>query len=93
MPSREGQVCGAWLPRPHFFNMLVFILVYIFLAVLGLCCCTWAFSSCSQWGLLSSCSQRGLLSSCNTRASHCGGFSHCRAQVLVRRLSSCGPSV
>ena len=24
---------------------------YLFLAVLGLCCCTWAFSSCGEWGL------------------------------------------
>ena len=22
------------------------------MAVLGLCCCAWAFSSCSEWGLL-----------------------------------------
>ena len=35
-----------------FFN----ICIYLFLAALGLCCCTWAFSSCGQYGLLSSCS-------------------------------------
>ena len=28
---------------------------YLFMAVLGLCCCTWTFSSCGEWGLLSSC--------------------------------------
>ena len=22
------------------------------MAALGLCCCTWAFSSCGEWGLL-----------------------------------------
>ena len=38
----------------------------IFLAALGLHCCTWAFSSCSE---------QGLLSSCRVWASHCGGFS------------------
>ena len=26
--------------------------IYLFLAVLGLCCCTQAFSSCGEWGLL-----------------------------------------
>ena len=39
---------------------------HVGLAVLGLHCCMWAFSSCS-W--------RGLLSSCGTQASLCGGFS------------------
>ena len=34
----------------YFFKINVFI--YLFLAVLGLRCCTWTFSSCSEWGLL-----------------------------------------
>ena len=46
--------------------------IYLFLAVLDLHCCTWAFSSC-KWGLLSSCS---------VWVSHCDGFSCCRAQAL-----------
>ena len=29
-----------------------FIYFYLFLAALGLCCCTRAFSSCGEWGLL-----------------------------------------
>ena len=33
-------------------------------------------------GLFSSCRQWGLLSSCGVWASHCGGFSCCRVQVL-----------
>ena len=44
------------------------------MAVLGLCCCTQAFSNCKEWRLLSSCSMR---------ASHCGGFSCCRAWALT----------
>ena len=28
------------------------LLIYLFLAALGLHCCVWAFSSCSEWGLL-----------------------------------------
>ena len=26
--------------------------IFIYLVVLHLCCCIWAFSSCSEWGLL-----------------------------------------
>ena len=62
--------------------------IYLFLAVLGLSCCAWAFSSSGEWGLVC----------CGARASHCGGFSCCgaralgmRASVVVARvLSSCG---
>ena len=50
--------------------------VYLFsLAVLGLRCCVWAFSGCSE---------RGLLSSCGAQASR-GGFSRCRTQALGSR--------
>ena len=33
-----------------FFEFMHFI--YLFLAVLGLCCCAWAFSGCGEWGPL-----------------------------------------
>ena len=33
-------------------NFFKFLFIYLFLDVLGLCCCTQAFSSCSKWGLL-----------------------------------------
>ena len=49
-----------------------------FLAVLGLCCCTWAFSSCSG---------QGLLSSCSMWAFHCAGFS-CGAHAGFSRCAS-----
>ena len=42
-----------------------FFSIYLFLAVLGLCCCAWP-------------SSRGA------QASHCGGFSCCRARALKR---------
>ena len=48
------------------------------MAVLDLCCCTWAFSSHREWG---------LLSSCRARASHRAGFSRYRAQTLGTRAS------
>ena len=66
-------------PGKNFFYVHKFI--SLFMAVLGLCRCTRAFSSCGEQGLLSSC---GML------ASHCGGVSYCRAWALECRLSSCG---
>ena len=34
------------------FFFLIILIFFFFLAVLGLHCCAWAFSSCSEWGLL-----------------------------------------
>ena len=53
-----------------FFSFLKNNFIYLFLTVLGLCCCAQAFSSCGEWGLLSSCS---------ARAFHCSSFSCCGA--------------
>ena len=46
--------------RNNFFFNKFYLFIYLFLAVLGLCCCTRAFSSCGEWGLLSV-AVRGLL--------------------------------
>ena len=43
---------------------------FLVLVAPGLNRCAWSFSSCGE---------RGLLSSCSARASHCSGFSRCRA--------------
>ena len=48
--------------------------------MLGLCCCTLAFSGCGE---------QGLLSSCGAQASDCSGFSCCRAGALEHGLGSC----
>ena len=62
---------------PSFLFKIKFI-YYLFLAALGLHCCRRASSSFGE---------RQLLSSCTARASHCDGFSPCRAQALgVRGL-------
>ena len=34
------------------FKEYIFIYVFIYLAMLGICCCRQAFSSCSEWVLL-----------------------------------------
>ena len=55
------------------------------MAVLGLCCCARAFSSCSQWGLLTAVppvvAEHGLKAR---------GLSSCGSGALEHRLSSCG---
>ena len=64
-------------------------LVILFLAAPGLHCCTRAFSSCSE---------QGLLSNYGARASHYSSFSHCKAQApgkwtsvaVGQGLNSCG---
>ena len=63
---------------------MTFYFVYLFvlfLAALSLCCCTQAFSSCDE---------SGLLCTWNVQASHCSGFSYCGAGTLESGLSSCG---
>ena len=64
-------------------NALYFILLIYFLVFLGVRCYTWAFSSCGEWR---------LLSSSKVWASHCHGFSCCRAQALGVQASvvACG---
>ena len=58
-------------------NNNILLWIHLFLAVLDL---LGTFSSCSEWG---------AVLHCRVWASHCGGFSSCRAQVLDRGLSSC----
>ena len=63
-----------------FFNKFIYFF-YLFLAVLGLHCCTWAFSSCDKQGLLfvAVC---GLLIAVASLAVEHG--------LYALRLSSCG---
>ena len=49
------------------------ILLILFLVVLGLPWCSWAFSGCCDWG---------LLSRCHAQISHGGGFCFCRTWAL-----------
>ena len=60
----------------------LFIYLYIFLAALGLPCCTQAFSSCGEQGLLF---VAGFVVGFVAQASHCGGFSCCGARALGAR--------
>ena len=79
-----SEICFQELQWKQFKKYL-----YLFLVVLGLCCCVKAFSSCGE---------RGRPSSCSVRAFHCGGVSccgekicaHCGARALEHRFSGCG---
>ena len=62
-----------------FFLINLFYFIYLlFLAALGLRCCTRDFSSCHE---------RGSTLHCGARSSHCGGFSCCRAWALGAQAS------
>ena len=54
-------------------SIIFFLILFIYLTALGLCCHTQAFSVCSAWG---------LLSSCRVWVSYCCGFSCCKAWGL-----------
>ena len=83
-----------------FFFLNIYLFIYLILVTLGLRCCTWAFSSCGDWGLVFVV-VHGLLIAV---ASHCGsqalgawasivvayGLSSCGSWALEHRLSSCG---
>ena len=73
---------------PHMWSIdflkIIYLFIYLFLAVLGLRCCARASSSCGE---------RGLLFPCGVQASHCGGFSCCGARALGVQASvvvACG---
>ena len=57
------------------------------MAVLGLRCCSWAFSSCSEWGLLSSCDAQLLPAVASLVAEH--GLQGTQASVVVAHGLSC----
>ena len=75
----------------HFFKINLFILFIYFLAVLGLRCCAWAFSSCGKRELLFD-AVRGLLTAVASLFSRCGArvLGTWASVVVAHGLSSCG---
>ena len=69
---------GKFSPFPFLFFFLINLFIYLFLSALGLHCCAQAFSSCGE---------QGLLFVAVAQASHCRGFSCCRAWALGKRAS------
>ena len=82
----QNIICHICVITSAYIRFLKNLFIHLLLAVLGLCCCAQAFSSCSKGE---------LLSGFGVGTSHCYGFSCCGAQALecvgsTRRLSSCG---
>ena len=87
-----------WIGFDLFFK---FLFVFIYLVALGLCCSTWAFSSCIERGLLFL-AVHGLLIAVVSLVAELGllglwasavaarGLSSCGERALERSLSSCG---
>ena len=74
---QQARPCAQKKPLP-FLSFVFFYLTYLFLTVLGLCCCSQAFSSCGEQGLLSSygapASPIWDFSCCGAQASRCRGL-------------------
>ena len=68
-----------------------YLFIYLFFVVLGLRCCTRAFSSCGEQGLLfvvfSCCGAQALGVRASVVVAH--GLSSCGSRALEHRLSSC----
>ena len=86
--SNVWQIMGT----QKYFFLFINVFIYLFLAALGLCGCTRAFSSCSARA-----SRRGGFSCCGARALGARasvvvsrGLSSCGSRAVERRLSSCG---
>ena len=70
-----------------------YIFIYLFLTVLGLHCCTWAFSTCREWDLLSTCGARTYcndLSCWVTQALGHAGFSSCGLRAPGNKFNGYG---
>ena len=95
------EFCCVLSNRDIFFFFLKNKFIYLFLAALGLCCCTRAFSRCGDWGLLFiavhsllivvaclCCRERALGTRAAVVVAH--GLSSCGSQAVECRLSSRG---
>ena len=72
-----------------------YVSTYLFLAVLGLCCCLQALSSRSEWGLLVAVASVCRAWALGTRASGVAtcGLRSCGSRALEGWPTSCGPLV
>ena len=68
-------------PLLSLFFFLSLIFIYLFMAVLGLCFCARAFSSCGKWGPLFIAVRRPLIIAASLVAEH---------RLQTHRLSNCG---
>ena len=98
MVIRSSSFLQVKLSQEHltFFKK---INLFLFLAELGLCCCTRAFSSCGEWGLLSVAVRGLLIAVASLVGEHglqaCGPqqLRHAGSVVVARGLQSTGSAV
>ena len=50
--SVSGTLFFIFLQIYFYSFMYLFMYLFLFLVALGVCCCTWALSSCGEWGPL-----------------------------------------
>ena len=86
-------ICPSDTLNRHF--LFLKINLVLFLAVLGFCCCVWAFSSCSEQGLLFLVVHHAGFSCCGARVLRASvvaarGLGSCGSRALESRFSSCG---
>ena len=79
----SGWISEAATAR-FFFSFLINLLIYLLMAALGLCCCTRAFSSCGERGLLFVAVRELLVEVASLAAEH--GLQSTRASVVVPLL-------
>ena len=95
--AQDASVNRSYLCLKNFkqvFQCLtLFFFFNLFLAALGLHCCSWAFSSCGGWGLLFIAVSGLLIAVASFVVEHrlqAHGLSTCGSRALVHRLSTCG---
>ena len=79
-PKREGVAVNSAERKNEALGKDFFFLIYLFMAVLGLCFCARAFSSCGKWGPLFIVVRGPLTIVASLVAEH---------RLQTRRLSSC----
>ena len=67
---KKGWRLARGTQYTFFFFLFKIYFIYLFLAVLGLRCCAWAFSSCSERGLLFVAVHRLLIAVASLVAEH-----------------------
>ena len=79
--SEQQSNGGKYLSSVECSFFLKYLFIYLFMAVLGLCFCAWAFSSCGERGPLFIAVRGPLTITASPVMEH---------RLQTRRLSSCG---
>ena len=100
-PKTDKRIVHELITHSVILSLILFLFIfnkfiYLFLAALSLCCCTWTFSSCGEWGLLFVAVCGLLIAVASPVAEHslqAHGLQqlwHVGSVLVACRLSSCG---